>query len=81
MESQLIKIVERVYKQHSDHVKITAIHAGLEAGMICKLHEGMEAVSIGPTIVSPHSPKERCLLDSVYKMYDIVRDILQDISK
>lgn len=56
MDSPLVSVMEKAYKEHCDNVKVNAIHAGLEAGMICKVHEGMEAISIGPTIKSPHSP-------------------------
>ncbi|CAL6031823.1 Aminoacyl-histidine_dipeptidase [Hexamita inflata] len=79
MDSPLIAITESATKKFSDHVKICAIHAGLEAGMICKCHPGMDAISIGPTILSPHSPQERCLIDTVGKCYEIVAEILKSI--
>lgn len=81
MDSPLIAITEKAYKKHCDHVRVCAIHAGLEAGMICKLHEGMEAISIGPTILSPHSPQERCEIETVGKSFEIVRELVEDIAK
>lgn len=72
MDSPIVGIMEKAYKQHCSHTHISAVHAGLEAGMICKLHEGMEAISIGPTIKSPHSPQERCEIETVGGCYEVL---------
>lgn len=79
MDSKLLVITEEAYKKHCN-VKVTAIHAGLEAGMICKKHEGMEAISIGPTILSPHSPTEKCKIETVGQCYEIMADLLRNIA-
>lgn len=81
MDSPIVSIMERIYKKHCDHVVINAIHAGLEAGMICKLHPGMEAISVGPTIKSPHSPTERCEIDTVGRCYDVIGEVVAELAK
>lgn len=53
-----------------------AIHAGLECGIICERYPGLEAASIGPNIVAPHSTAERVELASVERVYATVKAIL-----
>ncbi len=45
--------------------RVEAIHAGLECGIIGAKYEGMDMISIGPTIESPHTPQERLFLPSL----------------
>ncbi|KAH0570214.1 Aminoacyl-histidine dipeptidase [Spironucleus salmonicida] len=80
-DSPLLKICQEVYAKHAKDVKISAIHAGLEAGMICALHPGMDAISIGPTIISPHSPTEHCEISTVGPIFDIVKDLLEKFTQ
>ncbi len=57
--------------------KLTAVHAGLECGAIVgRLAEGAEAVSIGPTVVSPHTVEERCDVATVERAERILETFL-----
>ncbi|RYP81282.1 beta-Ala-His dipeptidase [Nocardioides guangzhouensis] len=56
--------------------RVTAVHAGLEAGEIAAHLPELVAVSIGPTVEGAHSPKERLDVASVGRFYDVVRRIL-----
>jgi dipeptidase D len=56
---------------------VRAIHAGLECGVIKQKVEGMDAVSMGPTIVAPHSPDERVLVESVNTFWNILIQTLE----
>ena len=51
---------------------VRAIHAGLECGVIRERVKGMDAISMGPTIVAPHSPDERVHIESVKVFWDIL---------
>ena len=53
------------------------IHAGLECGIIGAVNEGMDMISFGPTLMSPHSPDERVLIPTVQKFYDLIRYVLK----
>jgi dipeptidase D len=53
-----------------------AIHAGLECGIIKAKFPGIEMASIGPTILYPHSTRERVEIASVLAVYEIVRKII-----
>jgi dipeptidase D len=56
---------------------VRAIHAGLECGVIKGKFEGMDAISIGPTIRGPHSPDERVHIQSVHQFRSILLETLR----
>ena len=57
------------------NVKISAIHAGLECGVVLQKQPDLQACSIGPNIFSPHSVNERCEAASVERISKAVRAI------
>ena len=59
--------------------KYEAIHAGLECGVLLEHYPNIKFASIGPTIVSPHSKNERVKLDSVGKIFNVVKDVVKTI--
>ncbi|MDD3823143.1 MAG: aminoacyl-histidine dipeptidase [Sphaerochaetaceae bacterium] len=60
--------------------KITAIHAGLECGIINSLVEGMDSVSLGPTLHGVHSTKERVSISSTEKIAKFLRALCPTIA-
>ena len=58
------------------HSNYTAIHAGLECGVISKKYPHMQFASIGPTIHYPHSTRERVKLDSVSKIFQVIEKLI-----
>ena len=60
-------------------MKISAVHAGLECGPINGANPGMQIISIGPTIIGPHSPDEKVEIKSVGKCYELVRSLLKEL--
>ena len=72
-ESRLRDLCVRIYeKQYGEAPKIEVIHAGLECGIIGAVMPGLDMISFGPTLRSPHSPDERCLIPTVSKFYDFL---------
>jgi dipeptidase D len=61
--------------------KISATHCGLECGAIAgnPFFGNLDAISIGPTILEPHSTRERVNIDSVAATYRLVKNILEKI--
>ncbi len=57
---------------------VTAIHAGLECGIIGAKYPGMDMISFGPTICYPHSPDEKVDIASVGKFYDFLLHTLRN---
>jgi dipeptidase D len=82
-KSEMLAKCETVYgdEEHfNDKYKVTAIHAGLEIGVIGRTFQDMDMVSIGPTIENPHTIDERVKISSVENFYDILKDLLEVLS-
>ncbi len=77
MESPLLK---RCQKTYTDLFKkepiVKSIHAGLECGIIGSKKEGMEMISFGPTIRSPHSPGEKLYVPSLIRIWEFITRLL-----
>ena len=56
-----------------------AIHAGLECGLISEKYPFIEFASIGPTILYPHSTREKIKVDSIGKTFEVVEDVINKI--
>jgi dipeptidase D len=55
---------------------VTAIHAGLECGIINSLVDGMDSLSMGPSLFDVHSTKERLSISSTERMASFLRHLL-----
>lgn len=76
--SSLLKLVKHKYKElFSTKAKVAIIHAGLECGLIKKSYLDIDMVSIGPTIVSPHSPDEKVNINSVLRYWNLLLAIIK----
>jgi len=58
---------------------VTAIHAGLECGIINSLIEGMDSVSLGPNLKNVHSTAEACAISSTVRVVDFLEHLLASI--
>ena len=76
----LAKCKETYFELYNEDIKIKAIHAGLECGILKKKFPQMEMISIGPNIEAAHSPDERLLIKSVKKVWNILTSILRKLS-
>lgn len=81
LDSALLREVTAVYREALGHEPaIKAIHAGLETGVIGEKVPGMDMVSVGPQIESPHSPDERVRIPSVADFWGLLTRILERIA-
>ena len=81
LDSALLREVTAVYREALGRdPAIKAIHAGLETGIIGEKVPGMDMVSIGPQIESPHSPDERVRIPSVADFWGLLTRILERIA-
>ena len=80
-QSKLLAAYKDVYKEtfHED-IKIKAIHAGLECGILKKKFPQMEMISIGPTNKGTHSPDEKLEVKSVEKIWKVLINLLKKLS-
>jgi len=65
------------FRLFSKEPKVEVIHAGLECAVIGSIYDGMEMISVGPTIVQPHSPDERLYLPSVETTWKFLLALLE----
>jgi dipeptidase D len=82
MASPLLGRAQRIYRElFGKPVVVEIIHAGLECGIIGDRYPEMDMISIGPTIVDPHSPDERLLVPTVGKVWDYLTALLADLAE
>ena len=80
--SELVEICRREYLALTgQEIRVEPVHAGLECGGFADKNPALDIISIGPTILDIHSPKETLLLDTVYGCDALVRSILKDIAE
>lgn len=80
MESPILKTSIKVYENHFGKTpKITAIHAGLECGLLGGVYPKLDMISFGPTIRSPHSPDEKVNIETVRKFWDFLVVLLEAV--
>jgi len=77
-ENPLSQSLFELFAKTNPKVKIAAIHAGLECGIIEKKQK-LFCASIGPNIYNPHSVDERCELDSVRKIKELIYELLRQL--
>ena len=73
VDSPILHAMKLSYKQQFGvEPAVKVIHAGLECGIIGANCPGLDMISFGPTLRSPHSPDERALIPTVSKFYDFL---------
>jgi len=76
-DSALLAATKKVYtKLFGKNAEVNVIHGGLECGVIGAKHEGMDMISLGPTIENPHSPDECMYVPSIKKVWDLLVELL-----
>ena len=79
-DSPILKIMQEVYHQRFGNIpNVTAIHAGLECGILGGTYPDLDMISFGPTIRFPHSPDEKVNIPSVTKFWDFLVETLKSI--
>ncbi len=82
IESPLLKKAVSIFKDlRAKDPAVTAIHAGLECGIIMEKVPGMDVISFGPEMHGVHSPQERLNIPSVGRFYDYLKRLLENIAK
>jgi dipeptidase D len=79
-ENKLLDLVaERYAVLFGKKAKVTAIHAGLECGILRDKIGPIDAVSFGPTIMGAHSPQERVHIPSVETFWVLLKEVLKSL--
>lgn len=79
--SPALQTVREVYRRRwGVEPRVTAIHAGLECGLLGEKIPGLDMVSFGPQIEGAHSPDERVQIPSVERFWGALVDVLDRFS-
>jgi len=77
-DTDLQKCYRKAYAElFGGEANVTAIHAGLECGIIKQHLPGLDAIALGPTIKSEHTPRETLDLASYEKLWKLVNKMLK----
>jgi dipeptidase D len=78
--SPLLKRAQALWKEISGKDShATAIHAGLECGIILEKCPGMDVISFGPDIRGAHSPTECASIPSAGRFYNFLKQLLANL--
>lgn len=75
LRSYVSETYERIYGKAP---VLRAIHAGLECGLISEKMPELDILSMGPDIVDIHTPKERMSISSARRVYEFVKELLEN---
>ena len=79
-KSEFIDKCKEIYREcFKRDPKMIDMHICLEAGFFASKIPGLDFIAIAPNIYDAHSPKERCSITSLKKIYNYILLILEDI--
>jgi dipeptidase D len=82
LKSPVLQACQAVYRRiYGSEPLVTAIHAGLECGIVGERISGMDMISFGPDVRGAHSPDERVYVDSVQRSWEYLQGVLLELAK
>ena len=79
-ESRLVRCCAAVWEKiHHTPLKLNAIHAGLESGILGKKNPDLELISLGPGAPACHTPREYVRIASMATVYDYLKAICGEL--
>ena len=79
-DSEILNLLKKIYKeQNGVEATVQADHAGLECSIILSKYPGMDVVSLGPTLLSPHTTSERAEVATVEPFWKLLTTTLEQI--
>ena len=77
-EANIVKLMQDLYKEmYQSEAHVSAIHAGLECGILGTNYPDMDMISFGPNIRGAHSPDEKAQISSVQKFWTYLLEALK----
>ena len=78
--SEILNMLKRIYKEQNGKEAIVQVdHAGLECSVILEKYPNMDVVSLGPTLLSPHTTNERCQVATVEPFWKLLKQVLIEV--
>jgi dipeptidase D len=79
-DSEILNLLKKVYReQNGKEATVQADHAGLECSVILSKYPGMDVVSMGPTLLSPHTTNERFEIATAEPFWNLLTATLEQI--
>lgn len=79
-DSPILALLKDIYReQNGQEPVVQADHAGLECSVILGKYPGLDVVSLGPTLRSPHTTNERCEIASIEPFWNLLTTALERI--
>ena len=76
-DASIVRLMSEIYQDLFDEAPhVSAVHAGLECGILGTHYPEMEMISFGPNIRGAHSPDERVQISSVQKFWRFLLETL-----
>ena len=80
VNSDVLKVFKSTFENmYGKEPEVTAIHAGLECGIIKEKYPDMDMISFGPTMKDVHSPAEKLQISTVPEFYNQLVKVLKNI--
>lgn len=81
-DSAILNLLKKIYKEQNGGEAVVQVdHAGLECSVILGKYPGMDVVSLGPTLRSPHTTNERCLIATVEPFWALLKKTLEVVEE
>ena len=80
--SYLLSVVKDAYRGlFNEEIKPVAIHAGLENSIIMEKYKQsqLQSISIGPTCIDVHTPKEYVVVETATKLYQLLIKVMENL--
>jgi dipeptidase D len=73
--------LQKIYKEQNGKDAIVQVdHAGLECSVILGKYPDLDVVSLGPTLCSPHTTSERCLIPTIAPFWNLLKATLEQVA-
>ena len=78
-DSEILQLLEKNYRELFNEDAIEQVdHAGLECSVILGKYPHLDVVSLGPTMRSPHTTSERCLISKVAPFWELLKKTMAE---
>ena len=79
-DSEILRLLQKIYKEQSGKEAIVQVdHAGLECSVILSKYPNLDVVSLGPTLLSPHTTGERFEIATAEPFWKLLTQVLEEI--
>ena len=79
-DSEILQLLEKNYREQFNEDAIEQVdHAGLECSVILGKYPHLDVVSLGPTMRSPHTTSERCLISTVAPFWELLKKTMAEV--